>query len=79
MASDQRQVTPTSSAVKSQPVNKQNDATIPLEAAELKKANKDIEGRMDQIENMMKSQDQTLQQLTQLMAQLANGGNKDNE
>lgn len=79
MATDQRQVTPTSSAVRSQPVNKQNDATIPLEASELKKANKDIEGRMDQIENMMKSQDQTLQQLTQLMAQLANGGKKDDE
>lgn len=80
MATDQRQVTATSSAVNRQPVNRQNDQGIPLEKLEQqKKANDEIEGRMSQLENMMKSQDQTLQQLTQLMTQLASNGKKDDE
>jgi hypothetical protein len=82
MASDTRAVpTPTSSARSTpQPLNRQNDATIPLEAEKIQKENKEMEGRLDQLEGMMKSQDQTLQQLTQLMTQLAGGmANKDKD
>ncbi len=91
MAVDQRPVTATSSALPSHiqpqpqphvpaqtPVNRQNDATIPLEANASKEVEK-MEGRMDKLENMMKSQDETLQKLTSIMAQLASGGSKGDE
>lgn len=55
------------------------DSTIPLELSGKKSVAstpqddgvKEMEGRLDKIEDMMKSQDQTLQQLTSLMTQLA--------
>ena len=55
------------------------DSTIPLElsgkktvaAAPQDDGVKEMEGRLDKIEDMMKSQDETLQQLTSLMTQLA--------
>ncbi|UTW57583.1 XrtA-associated ATPase [Kordiimonas sp. SCSIO 12603] len=80
MATDQRPVQAVSSArpVQSQippPVNRQNDATIPLEASGGKSV-EEMENRMDKLENMMKSQDETLQKLTSIMAQLAAGGSK---
>ncbi|PCI63104.1 MAG: ATPase [Kordiimonadales bacterium] len=55
-------------------VNAQNDASIPLE----NKKNVDVlEGRMGKLEKMMKSQDETLQKLTSIMAQLAAGSKGD--
>lgn len=91
MASDTRQVTPTSSAMpRSQPVNLQNDPSLPLEKVGQPSEGKDsgkskasdkssdeMENRLNQLETMMKSQDETLKQLTNLMAQLAGGGSKD--
>lgn len=80
MSSDTRPVVATSSAVPARPtLGSQNDATVPLEAGTTKqstKAVKEMEGRMDKLENMMKSQDETLQKLTSLMAQLAGGGSE---
>jgi len=79
MSSDQRPVVATSSARPSSAhrpvVNLQNDATVPLEAS--KEASAEMENRMDKLEGMMKSQDETLQKLTSIMAQLAGGGAKD--
>lgn len=56
-----------------------SDTTIPLELSGRKvekpetgaAENKEMEGRLDKIEDMMKSQDATLKQLTSLMTQLA--------
>jgi len=81
MSSDTRPVVTTSSArpmTNSGSSHSQNDATIPLEASgkPAGKETKEMEGRMDKIETMMKSQDETLQKLTSLMAQLAGGGAK---
>lgn len=74
MTSDTRPVTATSSAMAMSLAPKQGDATVPLEAEKLKKENEEMGNRLDQLETMMKSQDQTLQQLTQLMTKLAGGG-----
>lgn len=81
MASDTRQVTATSSAMPSRPlpVNRQNDATVPLEAQQRSKDVKEMENRLDQLESMMKNQDETLRRLTDLMANLAGGGAKDDK
>ncbi|MFC4349712.1 XrtA/PEP-CTERM system-associated ATPase [Kordiimonas lipolytica] len=96
MASDTRQVTPTSSAIHrpaTAPVNLQNDPSVPLErsggsgakesssgkSAEKDKEKEEMQDRINQLENMMKSQDETLKQLTSLMAQLAGGGEKDDK
>lgn len=82
MASDTRQVTATSSAMPprpSAPVNRQNDSTVPLEAKHETKEVKQMENRLDQLENMMKNQDETLKRLTELMATMAGGGSKDDK
>ncbi|WP_417451680.1 XrtA/PEP-CTERM system-associated ATPase [Kordiimonas sp.] len=81
MASDTRQVTATSSAMPSRPlpVNRQNDATVPLEAGARTKDVKQMENRLEQLESMMKNQDETLRRLTDLMANLAGGGAKDDK
>lgn len=85
MASDTRQVTPTSSAMPrpaSRAVNRQNDPSIPLENSSKSgdgKEKEEMENRLNQLENMMKSQDETLKQLTNLMSQLAGGGSKDDK
>lgn len=79
MTSDTRPVTSTSSAAvrPAPPPTSASDATVPLEAPQKVKANAEVDGRIDKLETMMKSQDQTLQQLTQLMTQLASGADKD--
>ncbi len=81
MASDTRQVTATSSAMPSRPapVNRQNDATLPLDAQQRTKYVKAMENRLEQLESMMKNQDETLRRLTDLMANLAGGGAKDDK
>jgi hypothetical protein len=60
-------------------VNRQNDATVPLEAQQRNKDVKDMENRLDQLETMMKNQDETLRRLTDLMSNLAGGGAKDDK
>ena len=81
MASDTRQVTATSSAMmpRPAPVNRQNDSTIPLEAKPQNKEVKEMENRLDNLESMIKNQDETLRRLTDLMANLAGGGAKDDK
>ena len=75
MSSDTRPVVATSSA---RPVTRSapsaNDASIPLETGA--RSSDEMEGRMEKLEGMMKSQDETLQKLTSIMAQLASGGEK---
>ena len=73
MSSDSRPVIATSSAMP-------RNSTIPLEASQQdKKEAKVIAGRMDKMEKMMQSQDETLQKLTSLMAQMVSGGKKDDD
>lgn len=80
MTSDTRPVTATSSAMTLPPrSSSQNDSTVPLEAARPQQANTEMDNRINKLEDMMKSQDQTLQQLTALMTQLASGGKKDDK
>lgn len=78
MTSDTRPVASTSSArLTTPPTSFGSDSTVPLEAPKKSQENAEVDNRIDKLESMMKSQDQTLQQLTQLMTQLAGGANKD--
>jgi len=77
MSSDTRPVVATSSARVTPMPSSANDASIPLEAD--RADSKEMEGRMEKLEGMMKSQDETLQKLTNIMAQLASGGAKDDD
>jgi len=78
MSSDTRPVVTTSSArAMAPPPSIANDATVPLEGQG--KEAKEMEGRLGKLEDMMKSQDETLQKLTSLMAQLASDGSKGND
>ena len=75
MSSDTRPVVATSSArPMTQSAPSANDASIPLETGTARPD--EMEGRMEKLEGMMKSQDETLQKLTSIMAQLAGGGEK---
>jgi len=73
MSSDTRPVVAASSARPISGSFSRNDSSSPLEAS---KGDSELEGRMGKLENMMKSQDETLQKLTSIMAQLASGGSK---
>jgi len=73
MSSDTRPVVAVSSARPMSGSVAQNDATVPLES---QKGADEMEGRLGKLEDMMKSQDQTLQKLTSIMAQLASGDSK---
>jgi len=75
MSSDTQPVVATSSARST--TIKSGDAGLPLEGA--KESSTEMEGRMNKLEGMMKSQDETLQKLTEIMSQLAGGGSKDND
>ena len=59
--------------VSTTPVNPLNDPTVPMEAAARNDKVSSMETRLNQLEGMMQSQDQTLKQLTNLMGQLVKG------
>jgi len=76
MSSDTRPVVSTSSArPMAPPPSSANDSTVPLEGRSTEEVT-EMEGRLGKLEDMMKSQDETLQKLTSIMAQLAAGGSK---